>query len=101
MKYAILALTLLAGSAWADIPEEPPLIEADLTLTDGSRLFCLFIGEVVIDGASGEVAITGCPVGVIACDTLEVAEINTFAPFVAASGCAFGQVHSDGFELKR
>lgn len=101
MRYAILAAILAAGTIQAqEIPEEPTLIEAELTLTGGEVLTCLFVGEVAIDGATGNVAVTGCPVGPIHCTTLIVAEINTFSPFVAASGCSVEPVCVDGFERK-
>jgi hypothetical protein len=99
MKYAIAALALMAGYVVAqEIPEEPILIEAELHLTNGSAFTCLFRGEVSIDGQTGLVRVSGCPTGEIVCDTLIFAEINTFAPFIEASGCAFQLVSRDGFE---
>ena len=99
MRNFTAALALLCGSAAAQVVEEPPLINAELTFTDGSVILCLFDGAVDID-SSGEVFVEGCGQENIVCSALDVAEINTYGPFVAATGCAEGSVLRDGFERK-
>lgn len=97
MRFLIVVAVLLVGSVQAkEIPEEPVLIEVDLTFVNGSDLQCLFRGEVLIDQESVEVR--GCPSGQIVCADLIFADINTFAPFVRAEGCFSPLVSRSGFE---
>jgi len=90
----LFALPLLAGG----FPEEPVLITVDLEFKDGSDLFCVFQGEVLIEQG---VLVSGCPTGEFFCEELIFAQINGFAPFVEALECSPIQVFKDGFELNK